>query len=514
MEGSSQYQIIQGNGGMPVTWQHDKALGECMIELYEKSLWTDVKFKCNGHNEQERIHTHKLVLAARSPVFQAMFFGPCSYDYEDIVLDNTGAETFDIFLRFLYTDNVNLTQDIAVSVLEVAHYYQVTTLVKLCAGFIASCITSDNVLDTLSIARRYDVISLCNACCSFIDQNADKIMDSEGFLKLTEDTLTYILKGDLFFAEEVVIFQNAEKWAQKKLEECNLKQNGQNIRKILGSAFFHLRLPTMTSENLLKCTRKKGYFTMDEYEELVDCMSQTSDTTVNRNSRFPRLPTEEHVYCTDEQSKIISVDRLNTGFQITVSRDVKLKKIELAKINTCVRYGDLFGTDGNTMQVTKDDIFYRYQDFVVRPFQRYPNNYFLVYNLFCRETIPGVQVPISGQLNVTCSKSEEADGNDQNKKETRQNEYLVLEKDLNFISVESTLQDISFEEPLLLVESRSPYTFTINMECKSRYLFNLKTACSEKTCPSSKYSGILVQNVYGEFTGIRSLCFKNISNRE
>jgi hypothetical protein len=70
MENSSQYQTNQSNEGMPVAWQHDKALGECTIELYENSLWNDVKLKYFDHNEQELIHMHKLVLATRSPVFQ------------------------------------------------------------------------------------------------------------------------------------------------------------------------------------------------------------------------------------------------------------------------------------------------------------------------------------------------------------------------------------------------------------------------------------------------------------
>jgi hypothetical protein len=174
----------------------------------------------------------------------------------------------------------------------------------------------------------------------------------------------------------------------------------------------------------------------------------------------------------------------------------------------------LYGSNGIEVPVAKDEIFSRFSNSVIQPFQRYPNHYVFLYTLVCQENLPGVQVPLSGQLNVKCNKSEEADENNQNKKKTRHNEYLVLEKDLNFISSENTLHVISFEEPLLLEESRSPYTFEINLVCRTTHLFKLKTACSEKTCPSSKYSGISVQNVYGEFTGIRSLCFENISNRE
>jgi hypothetical protein len=84
---------------LPAAWQHDKALGDCMIKLYENNLWTDVKFKCKDHDDNERIHAHKIVLAARSPVFQAMFFGPCTEGKNEILLDSIKGETFDLFLR-------------------------------------------------------------------------------------------------------------------------------------------------------------------------------------------------------------------------------------------------------------------------------------------------------------------------------------------------------------------------------------------------------------------------------
>jgi hypothetical protein len=66
-----------------------------MIKLYENNLRTDVKFRCKGHDENKG----KIVLTARSPVFQAIFYGSCAEGTNDIVLDSTEAETFDLFLR-------------------------------------------------------------------------------------------------------------------------------------------------------------------------------------------------------------------------------------------------------------------------------------------------------------------------------------------------------------------------------------------------------------------------------
>jgi hypothetical protein len=159
-------------------------------------------------------------------------------------------------------DKVTLTEDLAAKVLETAHYYQVTNLVQFCADVLASCVKLENVCDILSLARRFEVISLCKACCIIIDQNADKVIKSEGFLKLTKENLDYILMGDTLYGNEVSIFKKTEEWVQKKLEEGDFEKNGQNTRKLLGLSFFYLRLPTMSSENFLQCTRRKGYLSI------------------------------------------------------------------------------------------------------------------------------------------------------------------------------------------------------------------------------------------------------------
>jgi hypothetical protein len=238
-------------------------------------------------------------------------------------------------------DNVTLTEDVAASVLETAHYYQVTNLVQLCADFLVSCVRHDNVCDILSLARRYDVSSLCKACCIFIDENADEVMESEGFLDLTENNLAFILKGDTFYADETKILKKTEAWAKKKLNESQTDINGQNMRKILGPTFYNLRLPSMSLDNFLKCTRRKGYLSIEEYEDIADFINRTPDTTVNSNSCVSRLPNEEHIYCLDKQNTEVASETIKTSFYVTIQRDVKLKAVELAEITPYLKYDSI-----------------------------------------------------------------------------------------------------------------------------------------------------------------------------
>ncbi|XP_053391420.1 kelch-like protein 11 isoform X2 [Mercenaria mercenaria] len=343
MEGSDQEPLLH--------WQHNKDLGNCMIELYKNRLWTDVKFRCKDHDEGERISAHKVVLAARSPVFQAMFFGPCADGKDEVDLTNAVGATLDIVLRYIYSDTVTLTKENASAVLEMAHYYQVTNLVQFCADYLATIITPENACGILTLAMFYKVTTLRDACCTFIDRNADEILNSEGFLELPDDCLTYILKGDTFYADENNIFIKAEDWARRKIGEVGLEKTGPNIRKTLGPSFYYLRLPTMTPQTLMKCIRKKGYYSVEEYEDIVDFANgHTADASFHSmtcNSCEARLPKEEILIINNSDGEPNICDGISTFFQISVSRDVKLTNLTVPEIQHHLQYDSEHYTDKN-----------------------------------------------------------------------------------------------------------------------------------------------------------------------
>ncbi|XP_060560406.1 uncharacterized protein LOC132720305 [Ruditapes philippinarum] len=499
----------QSSQSLPAAWQHAKALGDCMIKLYENKLWTDVKFRCKDHDDNERIHAHKIVLAARSPVFQAMLFGPCAEENEEILLDSIEAETFDLFLRYAYMDKVTLTEDLAAKVLETAHYYQVTNLVQFCADVLASCVKLENVCDILSLARRFEVISLCKACCIFIDQNADQVIKSEGFLKLTKENLDYILMGDTLYGNEESIFKKTEEWAQKKLEEGEFEKNGQNTRKLLGLSFFYLRLPTMSSENFLQCTRRKGYLSIEEYEDIADFINKVPGTTVTSNSCVSRVPIKEQWNLTCGEVTDFSNRK---RFEAYVSRDIKLKAFELSEIHGYLQYYSPLYSKQNAewVEVPENNTlaFLRSYNHAVVQIDTSP------YRNFCRisetkavstEDLPdNVSVLISGTVKVTCQETLKGVRKDSE----------IFEKKIEFYSADKAQRVITLKEPIVLEKSRSPYTFTVNLENKRNNKVHLMMMSSSENVLKSKHGTLTVKSIFGNFSGIQSFCFEHISNRD
>lgn len=45
------------------------------------------------------LRAHKIVLAARSPVFQAQFFGPCAEKEKTLYIEHARKNIMDLFLR-------------------------------------------------------------------------------------------------------------------------------------------------------------------------------------------------------------------------------------------------------------------------------------------------------------------------------------------------------------------------------------------------------------------------------
>jgi hypothetical protein len=355
-------------------------------------------------------------------------------------------------------------------------------------------------------------------------------MESEGFLELTEKNLTYILKGDTFNADETNIYQKAEEWAEKQLEESQIENSGQNIRKILGPTFYYLRLPCMSLNDFLKCTRRKGYFSMEEYEDIADFINRTPDTTVNSNSCISRLPTEETIYCSDEQNTQVASDKIQTRFYITIHRDVKLKAVELAEIFHYLKY------DRTVYRSYRNN----YTDSEYFNSNSLSSNYNQVIEIkssqrLCKpekligQDLPeGVEIVITGSLKLTCKKDQletvavdndcgnendnddDVSGNDDDAKKT----YQVFQQDLQLDFMDEAERNITFVQPIILEKSRSPFIFTLDLEYDYSGSFKMKTGQSSETAFTSDQGVFKVEDIDGKFAGVRSLCFENMSNRD
>ena len=81
-------------------WQNLQAtLPKCLEHMLDNEDQFSIKFLVGA--EKKPFKAHKLILAARSPVFYSMFFGPLAQKEEEITLTDIEPEGFRKLLRFV-----------------------------------------------------------------------------------------------------------------------------------------------------------------------------------------------------------------------------------------------------------------------------------------------------------------------------------------------------------------------------------------------------------------------------
>ncbi|XP_065207910.1 speckle-type POZ protein-like B [Planococcus citri] len=116
--------------------------------LLHNQTFVDVTFVVGGKN----FGVHRSILAARSPVFEAMF----KHDLQEnrlnkVNISDIRSEVFEEFLLFMYTDKTP-NREIVTELFVVADKYQVEGLQELCEEIILEELSAENAINLLFFA--------------------------------------------------------------------------------------------------------------------------------------------------------------------------------------------------------------------------------------------------------------------------------------------------------------------------------------------------------------------------
>lgn len=144
--------------------------------IYEKRLFCDVTFVFTDGNESR---AHKAILAARSPVFAAMFTHQSTSESLQgrVEISDASAEVFEHFLAYIYTGQAPSMDQLAEKLLplsdKVFHYtiiryynfylsiqYQVDSLKALCENTLCSKLSPNLVTEYLVLADTHNAAKL------------------------------------------------------------------------------------------------------------------------------------------------------------------------------------------------------------------------------------------------------------------------------------------------------------------------------------------------------------------
>eukprot|EP00411_Alexandrium_monilatum_P022397 CAMPEP_0175221020 /NCGR_PEP_ID=MMETSP0093-20121207/20090_1 /TAXON_ID=311494 /ORGANISM="Alexandrium monilatum, Strain CCMP3105" /LENGTH=377 /DNA_ID=CAMNT_0016514557 /DNA_START=21 /DNA_END=1154 /DNA_ORIENTATION=+ len=164
-------------------------LGNQLGAFLDSGHLTDVVVKVGD----ESIRAHSAILAARSPVFDAMWSTSMKEQADkEVTITDLEPTAVHRMIRFMYTGALpsELTNDNeTISLLEAAHRYQVSVLVELCVVALSSRLTVEVVAERLMVADLAGLESLRRACLMFITSSSGRVaavQATEGYAKLAQ----------------------------------------------------------------------------------------------------------------------------------------------------------------------------------------------------------------------------------------------------------------------------------------------------------------------------------------
>ncbi|KAG9343169.1 hypothetical protein JZ751_014146 [Albula glossodonta] len=199
----------------------------------ESSL-TDVTLHVQG----EDFPCHRVVLAAASHYFRAMFCNDLREKHEDrILIQGVDAETMRVLVNYTYTSKVLITKYNVQKTLEAASLFQFLRMVDACANFLAEALLPDNCVGVLRLADTHSLEALKTRVQNYIVQNFSHVVSHDEFLELPGDVLGNLLqRDDLDVTEEEMVFETVMRWIRAQEDERS---------HLLPFLLQHVRLPLM-----------------------------------------------------------------------------------------------------------------------------------------------------------------------------------------------------------------------------------------------------------------------------
>ena len=181
----------------------EKTLEEVMKNLLLDAESSDIKIKC----DEEILPCHKFILGTRSEVFKTMFSSDLnSFTADDHVLEvaDVSAETMNVFLKFLYTDDIS-PEEISCDLLIVADKYNFKRLTNICLKYLENHIDTSNVMEITATAYLLDNDQLLQRASAFI-------FDHRGSIKQTEkwDQIKVMHPGIATKVMDLIVFDRSK----------------------------------------------------------------------------------------------------------------------------------------------------------------------------------------------------------------------------------------------------------------------------------------------------------------
>jgi len=214
-----------------------KIFGSLLEDPRKDSSIHDVTFKTSDGGS---VSAHRVIVAAGSPVFQAMLEREGSQKEIEVSSNiTTSIDVLKHLFAFMYTGKVSFSQSQCADILTAAHFCGLHLLESCCADYI---IDVENCCVMASIAHKEGYQMVLQKCMSFMFIHAVEIISSPDFSDLPIEILMLFLKSSEVRASEIDLFNTAVNWY--KDQDSTTADMGTHIFQLI-------RYPLISKHNLI-----------------------------------------------------------------------------------------------------------------------------------------------------------------------------------------------------------------------------------------------------------------------
>ncbi len=209
-----------------------------VAEQWEKGQLCDIEIEVDG----QAIPCHRTILAASCSYFRIMLLREFKESRErKVKLEGINFKTLEAILKYIYYQDLNLSDKNIEDVLCGAHLLQLDALIDVCEGHLigslstSTCFASKRLFEKYSLKRGEDAVD------NYILENFVALSKTADFMSMPKESLCLYLENNL--AEELEVFRVAKAWLEHHKERI---QYCSEIMKHVSFAF----IPTdaLTSE--------------------------------------------------------------------------------------------------------------------------------------------------------------------------------------------------------------------------------------------------------------------------
>ncbi|MCJ8732740.1 hypothetical protein PDJAM_G00214770 [Pangasius djambal] len=215
-------------------------LQDGLKDLLKENKFIDCVLKVGDRS----LPCHKLIMAACSPYFREIYFSEDGKDKsrpgKEVVLEDVDPAIMDMIVNYLYSAEIDISDDNVQDVLAVANRFQIPSVFTVCVNYLQKRLALGNCLAIYRVALVMDCPRLAMAARDYIAERFELLSKEQDFLEFNPPELFAIIGSDALNVEkEEQVFELLMKWIRKDKEDR---------AKHLGDGFEHIRFRLLSEK--------------------------------------------------------------------------------------------------------------------------------------------------------------------------------------------------------------------------------------------------------------------------